>query len=736
MNVEQSLARVKAGLGTLNVPESQEKEALRQFAYWLREDAFSDYHAQMNWMVEAEAWSLLFDSFYRVIPFGTGGRRGAVGIGPNRINPYTISTSVQGHIAFLRSLFPSIAQHRVVIAYDVREFRDLKQRYSATHPNPLLGLRSKDLCHLAARIYAANGVTAYILPLDDETYISTPELSFLIRAYEAQGGLNVSASHNHPDDNGGKFYNDEGGQPVPPTDQDMLSLVAEVKEVAMLSMDEAIASGHIQWIEPSVRDRYVSLNAALVGTEKGEPIKVVYSPMHGTGTSSVGRACEEAGFPLVLFPSQAEPDGCFPNVRFQMPNPEVREAMQDVIDWANTQDAELVLATDPDADRLGLAAVDAKGEWRFFTGNEIAVLLAEHCLQRWAAEDRPRPPIVVKTEVTTGLVERVTHAHDGVCVGGLLVGFKYIGKALGCWEKGESFLGTEGAVERYVLGTEESHGYLVSPEVRDKDAAGAAVLLVEFASLCKARGTTLCEVLDGLYRTHGYHCNRLVSVVMEGAAGVQNIANMQAALRKEPPAVIAGLPVVASFDHRDESGRFGPIQSETDCSGRNVLVFHVEGGSRLILRPSGTEPKVKLYVEVVRPSCDTQEQLNQEMERAVAQASEMAESFMLSALSKIGIDMPTFAMRTSDLLSIDARLAFANDFIPAWRARIEGLVLPLNEEQRKVEAAFVIEQTKGFGKEPHAMCSGGVDAYLEEQRAAGVVEELVAVMAAIWEAAA
>lgn len=730
MDIVQRLAQAKEGFRSLSAPIEQQDEALKHLEHWLSQEVYAEYFPQIEWLLDTSAWSLLFDSFYRMIPFGTGGRRGPVGIGPNRINASTISTSVQGHIAYLRQLFPSISEQHVVIAYDVREFRDLRGRYNPELPNPLIGMSSQDLCHLAARIYAANGVTAHILPLEDNTFISTPELSFLIREYKAQGGLNISASHNHPDDNGGKFYNHLGGQPVPPEDENMLKLVQRVTEVPLISMEEAITRNRISWITPEYRERYVLLNAQMHGAKVDSDLHVVYSPMHGTGESSVAEACRKAGYSVQLMSSQATPDGGFPNVRFQMPNPEVREAMQDVIDWAQQQGADIALATDPDADRLGLAAVDAKGTWRFFTGNEIGALLAEHRLTRWKEEGNTVTPLVVKTEVTTGLIEKITEAHGGLCVGGLLVGFKYIGQALQHWEDGLPFHGVEGSLEQFALGTEESHGYLVSPDIRDKDAAGAAVLLVEYASRLKKKGSHLCEALETIYQTHGYYCNQLVSMVMEGASGVTNIRAMQSSLRQDPPQEIAGIPVRAFFDHQDTSGRLGEFVSETDRNGRNVLVFHLEGDIRLILRPSGTEPKAKVYIEVPSEPCADKEQLPHRIQSAQERAQAIAKVFTQCVLARIGIDLPMYALKTSDLVSIRLKRLFAEEILPAWQARISELGSELSTEAVMLEVEWLKNALLPYGKEAKTLLENGFEAFFVEHKEKGYMPS----MRQIWSA--
>jgi phosphoglucomutase len=249
------------GLATLPVAEHYRQTALRQLVQWLQEATFAAYQPQLQWLIAQAQWSLLLDSFYRTLPFGTGGRRGPVGIGSNRFNPWTLASSVQGHIAYLRERYPQHALS-VVIAYDVREFHDLRGLYNPDLPNPLRGMTSRDFARVAAGVYTANGVRVYMLPEDAATYISTPELSFTIRFLQATAGLNISASHNHPDDNGGKFYNDRGGQEIPPDDEAMAKKVEHVDRVEMLDFTAAKASGLISWMSPESHHAYVALNVA------------------------------------------------------------------------------------------------------------------------------------------------------------------------------------------------------------------------------------------------------------------------------------------------------------------------------------------------------------------------------------------------------------------------------------------------------------------------------------------
>ncbi len=727
MTKEALVQQIQEGFALLSVPDKHKQSAQENLQLWLSDEMFSVYHPQMHALIDKGAWSLLLDSFYRVIPFGTGGRRGAVGIGPNRINPYTIGTSVQGHVAFLRNAFGSDSPCSVVIAYDVREFQDLRGHYLPGIPNPLMGMRSKDLAHLATEVYAAHGIKSYLLPTEIDTYLSTPELSFLIRSYGAQGGLNVSASHNHPDDNGGKFYNEYGGQPVPPTDQEMLSFVAQVQDVRTMPFEEAITEGWVEWITPEQREGYLQVNLKLLEGVDVAPVRVAYTPMHGTGSTSVGRLLEMAGHDVQMLPSQAAFDGSFSNVRYRMPNPEVREAMQDLVDFSASIQADIGLATDPDADRIGMVAPNAKGELRFFTGNEIAVLLTHHRLKTLKERGQlPSPPLVVKTEVTTDLVRRVTDSFNGTCLGGLLVGFKYIGAAIHEWEIGNSYLGVSGTPEQFVIGSEESHGILMTPEIRDKDAAGAALLLVELASRCKAKGDNLCDYMERIYRENGYFHNQLVSMVMEGAVGVANIRGMQTALRENPPASIAGVEVTTHTDFWDESGRFGAILSETDRNSRNVLVFHLGEDTRMVLRPSGTEPKAKLYVEVRTEPLTDSDDLDVVIAQTQAKAQELADAFTQTALRSINIEMPLFALRSSDILSLDKKKIFA-EVLPRWVERMKGEGASNTTSQQ--QADWLLEQLLPVSEQPQGLLSNGFRLYLSEHE---IESSLATTLEQVW----
>jgi phosphoglucomutase/phosphomannomutase len=593
------LAQATDGFGTINADPQLKERAVRFLGQWLSAADFAAYRPQLEWLISQRQWAGLLDGFYQILPFGTGGRRGAVGIGPNRMNLWTLGASVQGHCEYLKERFPGVAPIRVVLAYDVRRFLDKRKQYSPELPNPVLGLSSKDLAQNAAGVYAANGIHALILPPDSPRYLATPELSLAIRQLQAHGGLNVSASHNPPDDNGGKFYDERGGQPVPPEDQIMADLVEQVTAIRTLPWVEAMRTGRIHFLNEEPHDAYIELirHQSLVPPPRKDEIQVVFTPLHGVGAMTAMEVLVRQGFPVVPVEEQMTPDGQFPNVT-QTPNPEVPVSMDRAVATAERRGGDLILSTDPDADRLGAMIPDRQGGWRYVNGNEIAALLTYFKLNKLAlAGDLPRSAIVIKTEVTTGQVARIARHFKAQLVDNLLVGFKYIADVLWHLEKDGAYEDVRGTPEDFVIACEESHGILVTPKIRDKDAAGAALLLSELALDQKRKGLTVLDLLDYLSKQFGYFRNEGVTVAMTGVQGKQEMARMLDALRSTPPKEVGGLKVTAFEDLRDEAGRLGPLKGATDAASRNFLIFRLGDHARVVLRPSGTEPKAKTYIE-------------------------------------------------------------------------------------------------------------------------------------------
>jgi len=665
-----------AGMAALATEPAHADAALQSIERWLSDEATAQFAPLLRGLIDAGEHDLLLDSFYRVLPFGTGGRRGPVGLGPNRMNPWTVGTSVQGNIAFMRDRFGD-APLRVVIASDVRVFRDLRGAFPEGIANPLLGMSSVDLAKQAAAIYTKAGVEVWMAEPGTGRYLATPELSFLIRTLNAHGGLNVSASHNHPDDNGGKFYTEQGAQETPPHDERMVDKVAAVEHVDTWTWEEALASGLVHWTTSQQHEDYLADGLSVLrGTERGATI--VFTNLHGVGDQTAGEALERAGFDVHYVPSQRAHDGLFPGVRLRAPNPEYPTALVEATELAREVGADLILATDPDADRIGGLARDADGSYRFLTGNELSSLVA-------AARFAGQPPgkVGIKTEVTTQLFSRVVKAAGGQLVDHLLVGCKYIALVMRELETAGRSGSVEGGVEDVLIGTEESHGFLLSPNIRDKDAVPPALILAELAAERKAAGGTLVDALNDLYREHGAVANIQIPLVMTGAVGRGRIMAIQEALRAAPPAAIDGRPVTAFADRRDEAGVFGPIVSGTDRDARNVLAFTCGDDHRIVIRPSGTEPKTKIYAEAIVPAGDD---IEAALLEARTQAQALAADFVRQALALIDMDLPDVGLHCSPLLGIEARIAFGATIFPAALALAREAAADTDAVVRQIRA--------------------------------------------------
>jgi phosphoglucomutase/phosphomannomutase len=637
------LEQAAAGFRGIAAADEYKQQALHYLRKWLTEPDFAAYRPQLAWLIETQQWPGLLDRFYQILPFGTGGRRGAVGVGPNRMNLWTLAASVQGHCEYLKERFPGVSPLRVVVAYDVRQFEDQGKRYNPALPNPVLHLSSKSLAHHAAGVYAANGIDIWVLPPDSRHYLATPELSFTIRYHNAHGGLNLSASHNPPDDNGGKFYDERGGQPVPPEDQIMADLVDQVTTIRSLSWPEAQRTGKVHFLDTAPHKAYIELcrKQSLIPPPKTDDFKVVFTPLHGVGSMTSMEILLEQGFRVFPVEEQMTPDGQFPNVT-RTPNPETPESMDRAAALAERTRADLVLATDPDADRLGAMAPDRTGAWRPITGNQIAALLTHFKLNKLLQFGRlPASPIVVRTEVTTGMVTRIARHFGAQIIDDLLVGFKYVAEVLYQLEKHGRYQDVTGTPADFILATEESHGILLTPQIRDKDAGAAALLMAELALDQKRKGKTVLDYLDAMEREFGYFRNEGVSVFMRGVEGKQQMAAMLDNLRSEPIRQIAGLDVTYFEDLRDEEGKFGPLQGATDAASRNVLLYRCGEQARVALRPSGTEPKAKMYLETCSDPCLPGTPANV-WPRTKAEADALLEriksDFARQALARIGLD--------------------------------------------------------------------------------------------------
>jgi len=518
---------------------------------------------------DSEAREALIDSFYTELSFGTGGLRGKMGPGTNRINATTIANATQGLANHLRKLHgeaPEGKPWRVAIACDSRH-------------------RSQEFAQITAEVLAANGFEAWIYP----ELRPTPQLSWTVRELGAVGGVVVTASHNPPIYNGYKVYAADGGQVVAPEDA---QLVAEVRALGPDAVAPRSTDG-IRVLDASWDERFRSMLASFRLSphlvEHGSDLTLVYTGLHGTGALAVPPALKAFGFRNVHeVASQAVPDGAFPTV--ESPNPEEGAALAEAVALAKKVGASLVMGTDPDSDRVGLAVPDGTGDFVLLNGNETAALLTDHVLSKWQEAGKlEQPSFVAKTVVTTNLLVDLA-AHYGVEVRETLTGFKFIAEAI---RKEEGKL-------QYVVGGEESYGYLVGDQVRDKDAVQSCCLLAELAHELDQRGERMLDRLASIHRSHGAYKEGLVSLVKEGREGKAQIDAMMHGFRTAPPAELAGERVVEILDFQTSESRTptGQVLRTLSQASSNVMQFVTEQGSRVTVRPSGTEPKIKCYASV------------------------------------------------------------------------------------------------------------------------------------------
>lgn len=491
------------------------------------------------------------EAFYKDLEFGTAGLRGILGAGTNRLNVYTIGKVTEGLALYL--LAHKKSGNTVAVSYDSRNCSEEFARY-------------------AAAVLAAHGIKACIT----ETLKPTPYLSYMVRSLHCDAGIMITASHNPAKFNGYKVYGPDGCQVTDNAATEIFGFIEGVDtfDVKPADFDKAVADGTIEFVDVT-RAYLDEVYNRSVGTARD--VAIVYTPLNGTGTSIVPQMFRERGFNNVtVVPEQALPDGNFPTTPY--PNPEKAETLRLAVELAEKTGADIVIGTDPDADRIGAAVKTSDGEFRLISGNEMGVLLIDYIFSH--AKALPKDPVVVKTIVTTDLAARVAESY-GAEVREVLTGFKYIGEVIKkLEEKGEG--------DRFVFGYEESYGYLSGTYVRDKDAVVASMLVAEMAADYLKSGKTLADVLDGIYAEFGKYFHRTVSFTYEGAAGAQKMNEVLAGVRKDPPAEIDGSKVTESVDYL--------TQNKFDLPKSNVLSFKAEDGSKLIVRPSGTEPLIKVYI--------------------------------------------------------------------------------------------------------------------------------------------
>ncbi len=515
----------------------------------------------------------IYDRFYTALKFGTAGLRGIIGAGTNRMNIYVVRQATQGLANYVLKKY---GKGSVAISHDSRIKADL-------------------FMNEAARVLAANGIKVYIT----SELQPTPVLSYLVRYFKCQAGIMVTASHNPAAYNGYKAYGEDGCQMTDVaanTVYDEISKLDMFKDVKIADFDEAVKSGMIEYVDESVYDTYlekVMEQQVNPGICEGADLKVVYTPLNGTGNKLVRKVLGKIGVKdVVIVPEQELPDGNFTTCPY--PNPEIKEALAKGLELCEKEQPDLLLATDPDADRVGIAVKDYDGSYRLISGNEDGVMLTNYILScKKASGKLPEKPVVVKTIVTTKLINKLCEKY-GCELKNVLTGFKYIGEVILNLEKKHE-------ENRYLFGFEESYGYLSGTYVRDKDAVVASMLVCEMAAYYKKQGKSLAEVIDGLYEEFGYYLNQTYSFEFGGAAGMQKMADIMTAVRDNTPKSIAGYDVVKVSDYllKKETEVATGNTTDIDLPKSNVIALHLSDDNAVIIRPSGTEPKIKLYITSV-----------------------------------------------------------------------------------------------------------------------------------------
>ena len=537
---------------------------------WLNGPYDAETKGQIQALIVAGEQTALTDSFYKSLEFGTGGMRGEMGVGCNRMNQYTVGAATQGFANYLNKCLPG-QKIKVAIAHDSRN-------------------NSPEFTRIAANIFTANGIEVYLFP----ALRPTPQLSFTVRELGCQAGLVITASHNPKEYNGYKAYWADGSQVVAPHDKNIVAEVNAISTVADIKfegndsllhlLDESIDTAYLKTIQANCRKPEV--------IQRQKDLKIVFSPIHGTGITLVPKALELLGFEAVtVVEEQAIPDGNFPTVLY--PNPEEKEAMTLALNKAKVIDADLVIATDPDADRVGAAVKNQHGEWVLLNGNQMASLILYYLLK---VTDLNGNEFVAKTIVTTDLIDKMC-ASKGVTCYNTLTGFKYIAQVIRELEGKEKFIG----------GGEESYGYLIGDAVRDKDAVASCAMIAELTAYAKDQGKSLFDFLAEMYIENNFYYEGLISLTKKGKVGAEEIKQMMINLRSNVPASVAGSKPVTVLDYEGLvstdllTGKQTRIAVGRGIEASNVIQLILADGSKVSARPSGTEPKIKFYVSVNAP---------------------------------------------------------------------------------------------------------------------------------------
>ncbi|MDZ7694649.1 MAG: phospho-sugar mutase [Balneolaceae bacterium] len=573
--------------------KSLEPAIQKKINAWLNGNYDEETKAVIREKLKNEEYGELTDAFYKEMEFGTGGIRGIMGVGSNRVNKYTFGMSTQGLSNYLNSEYPD-EQVKVAIAHDCRN-------------------NSETLAQVVADVFSANGIHVYLF----EELRPTPELSFAIRELECHGGVMLTASHNPKEYNGYKAYGADGGQLVSPYDKMVMEEVQKIENIDEVNFDgnEDLIEKIGEEIDEKYLDAIAELSVSKEAIERQKDLKIVFSPIHGTAGVLVPPALERYGFENVSYvEEQMTFDGNFPTVEY--PNPEEKEAMTLALNKARDIDASLVMATDPDGDRVGIAVKDHQGEWTLLNGNQTGTLIINYMLNAWKEAGKlTGNEYIVKTIVTSYLIDRIADYYGVECYN-TLTGFKYIGELMTKFE----------GKKQFITGGEESYGYLVGEHVRDKDAVVASAIIAEMTAYYKDQGSSLFEALLDMYVEHGYFREKLVSIYKRGKEGAEEIQKMLKNYRSNPPAKLGGSKVTIIKDYK--TGKEKNVEtgktSDIDLPSSNVLQFVTEDGTIVSVRPSGTEPKIKFYCSVNTDltSRDKYEQATEKLETKMDQVIE------------------------------------------------------------------------------------------------------------------
>ena len=563
-----------------------EQSILNKVNEWLTPTFDEATHKAIKEMMTSDPKELE-ESFYKNLEFGTGGMRGVMGVGTNRINKYTLGKNTQGLSDYLYKSFPNESL-KVAIAYDCRH-------------------NSDTLAKVVADVFSANGIHVYLF----SDMRPTPELSFAVRYLNCHAGIVLTASHNPPEYNGYKVYWQDGGQLVPPEDAEIIKVIEALKysEIKFEANNELI-----EYIDTEVDEAFFKStleNASFnTPTEAKANLKIVYTSLHGTSIKAIPNVLTKAGYSDVhIVPEQAEPDGDFPTVI--SPNPEEPEALSMAIDLADKIGADIVVGTDPDSDRLGVAVRDLDGQIKLLNGNQTMVIMTAFLLEQWKRADKFQGnEFIGSTIVSTPMMLELAAAYDVECKVGL-TGFKWIAKFIKDFPN-----------QQFIGGGEESFGYMVGDAVRDKDAVGAVLLLSEIAAQAKASGSSLYQELLNLYVDFGFYKESLISITKKGIEGANEIKQMMVDLRENPLKEINGQRVICIEDYQAANGKdfMNNEEFEINIPKSNVLIYYLEDGCKICARPSGTEPKIKFYFSVngVLDSIENAKSVEKELDNKIA----------------------------------------------------------------------------------------------------------------------